>query len=519
MKMIGQISLAIGLLLLGSSPLTWALHLGSPAYAAGKALLGAALLAFFAATRSRARLKRPPESTNENNRSTFFFATQSLAFALSVILLFSLNFLAFRHNRTWDFTQNKIHSLSPLSVSVLAQLQEPIHAIAFFPANHPNYNALEAVLKKYAEASSAFSYDFRDPQKHPDLTAKYQIKKGETPLILTRGETHVSLDLVGEQELTHAIRRLQSQRQHTLYFVTGHGEWPLQTSPELASASMSELHQNLLQEGYRVAELSLIEAPQVPADASALVVAGARAPFVDKEIQMIARFLSEGGRLIYFAEVDFESGLEPFLQNYAIQIDSGILADAEMNPQSPYELVSRVFADHPSTRLLKQLQLQVVFPTSRGLSLLRTGFLPGVKTEPLVLSFPSAWLETTPDPLPQLSNGEKSGSIPLVALSTVNTTAHPAKRFDEARVVVFGDSEFLLNSSWGHEGNRNLVLNVFAWASAQIELMSIRPIVRERSTIELEATTLQRIRFLSMDVLPLTFMSIGLAIWLKRRHQ
>jgi ABC-2 type transport system ATP-binding protein len=162
---------------------------------------------------------------------------------------------------------------------------------------------------------------------------------------------------------------------------------------------------------------------------------------------------------------------------------------------------------------------QLELPTARGLSVLRQGFLEGVSAIPLVLSSPFAWLETEPSERPEPSDGEKMGPLPLVVLSTRDTAQASERRSTEARVVVFGDSELLLDANWGHEPNRNLVLNVFGWATSQATRVTIRPPDRDISTVDLDPSTLARIRFISTDMLPLTLLCVGLAVWLARRSQ
>jgi len=128
-------------------------------------------------------------------------------------------------------------------------------------------------------------------------------------------------------------------------------------------------------------------------------------------------------------------------------------------------------------------------------------------------------VETTPDENPQPSPGEKTGQIAVVTASTRNTTQAANKRFDEARLVVFGDSQLLTDGAWGYEPNRNLVLNAAAWTSSQVEKISIRPPDRDISTIDLTPDLLSRIRFVAVDLLPLTLLGTGLAIWLVRRSK
>ena len=49
--------------------------------------------------------------------------------------------------------------------------------------------------------------------------------------------------------------------------------------------------------------------------------------------------------------------------------------------------------------------------------------------------------------------------------------------------------------------------------------MTIRPPDRDISTIDLDADMLSRIRLVATDLLPLTWLVVGLAIWLTRRNK
>jgi hypothetical protein len=93
------------------------------------------------------------------------------------------------------------------------------------------------------------------------------------------------------------------------------------------------------------------------------------------------------------------------------------------------------------------------------------------------------------------------------------------KRFDEARLAVFGASQILVDVNWGHEPNRNLVMNGFAWATAQVNKITIRPPDRDISTLEIDNQLMSRIRFVATDLAPISVLAIGLAIWLSRRHK
>ncbi|MET0400968.1 MAG: GldG family protein [Cystobacter sp.] len=522
---LGRILGGLGLLLLLSSPFTLFITSGSFALFATKALAGLAFLAVFFATNFR-RLGQ-----FGSKRSSFFFGSTALMLVLVLLALGAVNYIAYARNVRWDLTDRKIFTLSPQTVSTLQDLPEPVRAIAFLAPDHPAREALRTTFERYrVEAPERFSYAFEDPLRRPDLTQKYELRGGQTTtVVLVRGqgdkETHTSLNVISEQDLTNALIQLSRQSDQRVYFVIGHGEWPLDRAiprpgQQGRTTSLSEMRRQLTREGYASREINLGGGTPIPRDAALLVVAGAKAPFNTPEVAEIRRYLEAGGRMIFFTEVYSEPGpdMRALLAEYGVGIDPGVVADAQFNGGSPYLIVSLFFGDHDISRLLRQRQLNIELPTARGLTLLESR-APGVKAETVLRTSPYAWEETAPDENPAPTAGERTGQISLVTASSRDTSSAPNKRFDESRLVVVGDSELLFDSNWGHEGNRNLVMNAFGWVTHQSDKLTIRPPDRATSTLTLDATLLERIRFLSTDVLPLSLLGVGLAIWLSRRNK
>ncbi|NBD13167.1 GldG family protein [Corallococcus silvisoli] len=511
---------AFGLLLLLSSPFTLFLTSGSVALAGGKAVLGAAMLAAYVVTH-RQELRRA------GSRRTGRFLASTVLTTLGVLgVLVALNVIAFQKNRRWDLTRERIFSLAPQTLQTLARLKERAHALALIPPTHPSYGELEELFRRYHEAApDTFDFAFVDPRREPSLAAKYQLKEGQTLVVVSRGEgdaaPHTPLPIPSEQELTNALIQLGAAGTQKVYFVEGHGEWPLETpqGPQGPGDGLSELRRQLLREGYRPEPLNLLGLKEVPRDAGLLVIAGAKEDYTAPEVAALRTYLGEGGRLLYFTDVNTADGLGLFLADYGIQVDEGVAADSQFNSGNPFVLVSNFYGKHVITRPLQERGFNVQLPTVRSFTLFREGFLPGVAVEPVLLSSPYAWVETKPQEDTTPSDGEKMGQLTLVAAATRDTRGAEARRFDEARLVAVGDSELLLDPNWGHEANRNLVMNALGWASHQVEKITLRPPDRETSTLELSEDQMRTLRFVSTDLLPLSLLGVGLAVWLSRRNR
>lgn len=520
-KNVGKIAGALGLVLVLSSWYTFFVTSGSPVHTFGKLGAGAGLIVYFFVTNWGSF------GQFATRRSTSYVLMTAVSAVLLVASLVAVNYVAWKKNQSWDLTDKKIYSLAQQTRDTLGGLKQKVEAIAFIPTTHPHYDALQGLLDRYRrEAPEKFGYVFKDPKKNPDLAAKYELKEGQTTVVLVRGEaqdqSHTSLSVVSEEALTNALIKLNAVGEQKVYFVAGHGEWPLDgtlLAPDEQGASLTELSTSLRQEGYVTESLNLAGKTEIPRDAALVVVAGARTRLTHPEEALLEKYLDEGGRLLVFAEASADGGLDKLLGRYGIQVDEAILADVRFAVQSPYNLVSLFYGEHEITDMLKKLQLNVQLPTVRGLTLLREGLLSGATVKPIVLSSPFAWAESTPNEHPEPNDGEKTGQIPMVAASTRGTTSAANKRFEEARVVVFGDSELLVDANWGVEPNRNLVMNAFGWATNQQNKITIRPPDRNISTLDLDPDKLASIRFAATDLVPMLLLGLGIAIWQVRRNQ
>jgi ABC-type uncharacterized transport system involved in gliding motility auxiliary subunit len=518
-RTLGKILGALGLVALLSAPYTYFVTTGSPWMSAVKAALGVLLLGAYFATNFG------EFNQFASRRSTFYLVSTIATVLVVLVALVAVNYVVAKKGRSWDLTTKKIFTLAPQTRSTLTSLKEKVRAYAFLAPGDPDYEQVDRLLQRYrAQAPDRFEVVFKDPRKAPDLAQKYQLREGQTTLVLTRGtgdkENHTTVSVsngVTEQDLTNALIKLNAVGEQRIYFTTGHGEWPLEPSQPQDPASLGELRKTLLQEGYVPSTINLADGKEIPKDAALVVVAGARSKFGKVEADQLARYLGQGGRMLYFAEAAAEPGLDALLARYGIQVDPGLVADDVYAIDSPYLVVSHFFGDTELARDLKKAQYNLQFPTVRGLTALREGLAEGTQVAPVLLTSPNGFEVKTPTENPRRQSGDKAGSIPLVLQSTRNVGNADGKRNDEMRLVAFGDSELLVDPNWGDEPNRNMVMNAFAWATSQVQKITIRPPDRDISTIDLDAQRLARIRFLATDLVPFGLLGVGLAIWLNRR--
>ncbi|HSN91622.1 MAG TPA: hypothetical protein VLS93_10365, partial [Anaeromyxobacteraceae bacterium] len=264
-----------------------------------------------------------------------------------------------------------------------------------------------------------------------------------------------------------------------------------------------------------------LERPEVPADATAVIAAGARKPFLEPEVKALRAWLERGGKLGVYLEPGVDAGLDALLGEWGIEAGDDLVVDP-----SP---VSRLFGgsastplvaptrEHPATKGMEGTGL--AFPTARSLVALTAATVPPF---PLALAAESAWAERdvagafSGKPIRQ-DAGERRGPFPVAMAASRAVPGEPAGR--EARLVVAGDSEFFDDRYQQVLGNLDFFLNGVAWLGEQPDRITIRPRAREGSRLFLTEAQVSAIRFLTVDALPVALFGLGLAVWLVRRSR
>ena len=212
---------------------------------------------------------------------------------------------------------------------------------------------------------------FKDPRKAPDLAAKYQLREGQTTIVLTRGqgdkENHTTVSVAQRSHRAGPHQRAAQARTRwatqNVYFTTGHGEWPLEPHEPRDPHRSASCARRSIQEGYLPTSLNLADGKEVPKDAALVVVAGAAEQVrPGRGTSSSAGTSPQGGRMLYFARPLAEPGLEPLLAPYGVQVDPGLVADDVYAVDSPYLVVSHFFGDTELVRDLKTARVQPPVP-------------------------------------------------------------------------------------------------------------------------------------------------------------
>ena len=294
-------------------------------------------------------------------------------------------------------------------------------------------------------------------------------------------------------------------------------------------------------------KIVLVQKPEVPADATVLVVAGPRTDFLPPEIDAVKKYVAKGGKVLVMLDPpdDPTKGmpvLDGFLKEWGFNVGTNIVVDASgIGQLLGTDASVPVAASYPSHAITTNFQLMTAYPLARSVDAVEGG-ANGHTPQSLVQTSAQSWAEADIAALSKgdgrvalnPEKGDKPGPISLGAAVSAPATEAPAKPAEakpdptanantpeppkpESRIVVIGDSDFASNGILGVQGNRDFFLNSVNWLAQQENLIAIRPREPEDRRLTLTADAQSRIFLLSVFLLPGLVFAAGIYSWYGRR--
>jgi ABC-type uncharacterized transport system involved in gliding motility auxiliary subunit len=446
------------------------------------------------------------------------YATYATVYTLVVIaIVVAANILADRYNKSFDATSNKRYSLSDQTAKIVKGLKQDA-TITYFNQS-TRFRDGGDLLDQYANLSPKVKVKYVDPDKNPQLAREAGIRSFGTAVVQVGARKEEAKSMT-EEGITGAFIRDLKSTTRTVCFVSGSGEHQLDDSEREGLSRFKEL---LNKEDYETKAVDLLQKAEVPADCTALVVAGPTRNYEPPEVGAIKKYVEDGGRALLMldpplklgrSEIADNDSLTSLLQSWGVTLNKDLILDlnplgqlAGVGPQ--VALVTR-YGSQPIVNEMKGTATG--FPLSRSLEIKSTD----KTTVDKLFDSSSTSLATT-----NLSSAEvnvddpknKKGPLTLAAAGTYNT----GKENAPGRFVVVGSSSWAANGFINFNGNDDLALNAVNWLASDEDLISIRPKQEEDRRITMTRAQLSWVRATSQFLLPLVVVSSGVAVWWKRR--
>lgn len=496
-----------------------------------------------------------------------------------LVILVCLNYALYLFHWRKDLTKSQLYALAPQTLKVINGLGEKKVQIRsyMFPgdpyANPAQVRAMTELLEEYTKRSKNISFeivDLRMPSKTTD-------KDVTSPCVVfqcgDRKEKVYGYD-ANESKFTSALIKVTREKKRKIYFLTGHGERPLEAPPPPTPSgpgmpppqrndldSLSFFKQALEQiqsREFATLDLSKEEMPS-PEDCAALVIAGPKVPIPDDQVEKIDGYLKQGGGVLVMVDPPSQGGADvnKLISRWGFETPNERVEDHAQNyrgnpsivmvnnyTQDPFEITQRL----PATIYIEARPVLRTGTTNPDLTLtdlVKTSTNSyALEDQPKGLLTPSsaagnASKEGSSAAKSSPTASKRSGPLTVVALATTQKPPPPPPQpgmppppppqeeatKPKSRLVVIGDSDLAANRGiasqgfFGMELNANgyLLLNCIAWLAQEPELVAIPAKKPEDQHITLQRGQVSLMIIIALPVTLLFITASGVIVWWKRR--
>jgi ABC-type uncharacterized transport system involved in gliding motility auxiliary subunit len=441
--------------------------------------------------------------------------TNTAILALAVIAILAvINFVGFRHHKTFDLTTEKLYTLSDQTRNIVSNLKQDLTAARFDKS--PNA-AFDDLMAEYKALSPHFKYQFVDPNQKPEIAQDFgATRMGDVVVAFGARKDHLDASAhgqLGEEDVTGAIVKVISDKVKEVCFVTGHGEKSLTDGSQ---DGYTQVDAGLKKENYITKTVNLIADNGVPADCSALVIAGPKQSYYPQETAMLGKFLDAGGDALIMVDPATDPKLDDLFQSWNVAVGNNVVVDASG--------MGQIFGGGPIIPLVQDF----------GSSPITKGFQGSMAFFPLARTASIAdKSKSIPQTVELLKTSERSFTIPKLEPGQKRITFDPKTETmsalslgvaanrkvgdKDARLVVIGNSQFAANPAVGQGRNGDLFFNTIEWLAQDENLISIRPKSATNRRVTLSEAQSAALHWLNLVFLPGLVIFSGIYIWWKRR--
>ena len=468
----------------------------------------------------------------KNTRAARLGGAAALMTLLVLGILAIVSFLSVRHQKRVDLTEQQLYSLSEQTHKVLENLETEVEVVGFF-RTEPARISFQNFMQEFRYVSSWLNYESVDPEEDPGRTSQYEIQRNGQ-VVVSSGPKREMLDDYSEEKVINAIIKVTRTEEKVVYFLEGHGERGIQ---DTEAEGFSLVREAVEKQNYQVKSYNLAQENKVPEDATLLVSVGPKVNFFPNEVNLLQEFLASGGKLLLLVDPDTSFEMSDFLEQYGLGLGNKMVIDASGLGQlfglgAAAPLVAE-YADHPIGRELGGVM--TFFPFSQNVAILESSL--GYQTTGLLKTSENSWAES------DLRGGRAAfnqgqdlqGPLDLAVAATLSITGESEDQQEdsqagdgeeqegsetpaaEARLVLFGDSDFASNGYFGAGANGDLFLMTISWLAEEADLIAIRPKSPEDRRIETTMAQSMLIFWGAVVFLPVLTLVLGVVVWYRRR--
>ncbi len=412
----------------------------------------------------------------------------------------------------WDVSPAQLHSVTPRTLSVLADLQTDITVSAYFVAEGDGIERAHrgrwtALAEAFGAASPHLTIRTLDPDVRRREADLDEVRSNGVVLV-RRGDRTERVYAPDEESLLNAIIRVAGAGERTVYFTTGSGE---RTTHEGGRAGLAQLAGRLRSLGLKVEELDVLRVSQIPEQAAAILIVDPAAPLTRPAVDRLADWVEGGGALLVATERARPTGMEDQLAEWGLQLADAVIVDP---------LVRAVVGD-ATTPLVAEYG---VHASVRGLRApaLFSGASPVIDAEhdprkltvhALARTSELAWGESELDVEPSSGPNDVQGPVSLLSLVELHPAGEPA-----GMVALAGDADWLSDPAMGQLGNGDLAIRVIGHLGQQADLVRLPPREVPSGALEMDWMARVMLGLTAVLIVPGICFATGAGLWMWRRR-
>ena len=433
------------------------------------------------------------------------------------------------HTKRFDLTMTKRFSLSDQTLKVLERLEGPAYAYAFY-GKQQDTTSITELFKEYRYHYKDFEFQTVDPDLNPGKVEEMGIEEYGKVVISYGGKTE-KLKVNNEEGITNALIKLTQGEIKKVYFIKGHGE---RSIDDYSKEGYDKIKAAIAAENYEVKDILLLREEKVPDDCAVLISAGPKSDYETHEMELIENYLKEEGRVIFLIDPG-ERGeqyinIAMFLERYGLILGEDVIIDPLSRVLSG-DFFMPVINSYTYNPITKDFRFATFLRFVRSIRTKETSDA-NIFTRDIANTGEASWAETD---LANLLGGKGAkfdegmdlkGPVTVMAYSTITLppdeetggeSGEEEQKLKEAFVLVIGDSDFIINSMYQTQGNKDLFLNTVNFLADRGDLISIRPKQQESVYLTMTAKQGRMAFFISMIIVPLFIIIAGLYFNIKRR--
>lgn len=439
---------------------------------------------------------------------------------LVIVFLAAINFTGARHYKAFDFSSNKVNSISEQSKTVLNSLESDLRVLFFYKTgverSEENKRLFRELVKHYQDINTKVRLEIVEINERPTLAREFEASSGSGEAFIEYQGNKSKIENYSEQDFTNAIIKATRKVKKNIYFLEGHGERSL--DDEKNELSLSGFKQMLEKNSYEVKKLSLAAETRIPMDANVLVIAGPKQQVLPAEVKIIEEYLKAGGNLLLMLEDKSALGLGGLLKIFGLEIEPHYVYNVFNSPmgQVVNANAATVVVDYSGTNEITKLftnSQMTLFRNPHSLKLIEHD---SAINQEVLAKTPQSSVS-----LKEIDSTDYSGTP-----RSFNIGVHVRGSLDQSNkpfsAVVFSDVDFVSNVLLYQNINRDLALNTIASLAQETDLISISPKEPQASKMLMSPPEFdQFFKFTVVGLflpLPIVFMILSIVLWYKRRH-